>query len=199
MFTWLPMTHLPRPPAHFIQQAHKIAQDHSLPDSVAHMSAPEHRVRSIVKNRVTKQSRCQQSREMGVDWTQWVRDNIVNEFLETGVRVSLPVSDTHGAHTDPLRKWKLYYLLERGGDQAVTKFYRQPGFPIVRDLSDEHVIVNSMDDLEEIDSVQWPLNQWVLLNTMILHSVEQVPDLRYNFTVSINPCELATLFRPSAF
>ena len=194
MFTWLPMSHLPQPPAHFIQQAHNIAQDHSLHDTVAYMSTPEHRVRSIVKNNITKQSRCQQSRDMGADWTQWVKDNIVNEFLETGVRVSLPVSDTHGAHTDPLRKWKLYYLLERGGDQSVTKFYRQPGFPTVRDLSDEHVIVNNMDDLEEIDSVQWPLNQWVLLNTMILHSVEQVHDLRYNFTVSIKPCELSTLF-----
>lgn len=194
MFTWLPMNHLPQPPAKFIQQAHAIAHQHNLPDAVAFMSTPDHRTRSVVKDHTVKQSRCQQSRIMGEDWADWVRTNIVKDFIETGVRVSLPVSDTHGAHTDPLRKWKLYYLLERGGDSAVTKFYREPGYPIVRDQSDEHVICNNLDVLEEIDCVQWPLNQWVLLNTMVIHSVENVPNLRYNLTVSIKPCELSALF-----
>jgi len=130
------------------------------------------------------------------DWDAWVRENIVDDFIESGLRVSEPVSDTHGAHTDPLRKWKLYYLIERGGEDATTCFYRETGQPVIRDLDDGSVVCNNMDELEVIDRVQWPMNQWVLLNTMIIHGVEGIQGYRYNFTVSIKPRNLADLYLP---
>lgn len=195
MFFWLPMSHLPHPPQHFVDRAHVVANNQSLPDMVGHMSNDTHRKRTINYQGKSMQTRCQQSRDMGQDWDQWVRENIVPDFLETGVRVSYPVSDTHGAHTDSSTKWKLYYLLERGGDDAETKFYKEPGQPLERLESEHGVACNNMDSLIELESVQWPLNQWVLLNTRILHGVTQVPKIRYNFTVSIKPCELSTLFR----
>jgi hypothetical protein len=131
---------------------------------------------------------------MGEDWDAWVRENIVDDFIESGLRVSEPVSDTHGAHTDPLRKWKLYYLLERGGEEATTCFYREKGQPVIRDLDDGSVVCNNMDELEVIDQVQWPMQQWILLNTMILHGVKNIQGYRYNFTVSIKPRDLRDLY-----
>jgi hypothetical protein len=117
-------------------------------------------------------------------------------FYETGFRVNAPVgnSDTHGAHTDPGRKWKLYYLLERGGD-AVTKFYKEKGQPVVRDQSDELGTWNNIDELEIIEQVQWPMYQWVLINTMVIHSVENIQGYRCNFTISIRPQDLLNLYR----
>lgn len=195
MFTWLPMPHLPHPPEHFIQRAHTLANQHDLPDILAWTVNPTYSTRSVTKNKEIKVSRYQQSRDMGSDWTDWVRVNLIDDFIETGLRVSVPVSDTHGAHTDPMRKWKLYYLLERGGGDAVTKFYREQGQPLVRDQSDDNVSCNNMDTLEELESVQWPMNQWILLNTMVIHSVESVPNIRYNLTVGFKPCEFSKLFR----
>ena len=195
MFTWLPMPHLPKPPDHFIKRAHEIAQQHDLLDTLANTVSPDYLTRVVVKNNKEKISRYQRSRSMGEDWNDWVRNNLVTEFIETGLRVSLPVSDIHGPHTDPMRKWKLYYLIERGGHAAVTKFYKEHGRPAVRDLSDSNVVCNNMDMLEEIDSVQWPEQQWVLLNTMVLHSVEFVEGLRYNLTVGIKPGDLSSLYR----
>jgi hypothetical protein len=192
MFTCLSMAHLPNPPEVFIQRAHGLARRTDLPDSVEYMSTVEHRTRSVQRQGTIVQSRSQKGRDMGADWEQWVRENIVNDFLETGLRVSEPVSDTHGAHTDPQRKWKLYYLLERGGDDAVTCFYKEKDQPVVRDL-DDMVVCNNMDELEVIDRVQWPMHQWVLLNTMIIHGVEGIQGYRTNFTVSIKPRDLRDL------
>ena len=195
MFTWLSMAHLPNPPEVFIQRAHDMARRTDLPDTVEYMSTVQHRTRSVQRQGMIVTSRAQKSRDMGEDWDTWVRENIVDDFIETGLRVSEPVSDTHGAHTDPLRKWKLYYLLERGGNDAVTCFYKEKAQPVVRDL-DDMVVCNNMDELEVIDRVQWPMHQWVLINTMIIHGVEGIQGYRYNFTVSIKPRDLADLYLP---
>ena len=77
----------------------------------------------------------------------------------------------------------------------MTKFYKERGQPTVRDQSDDNIVCNNMDMLEEIDSVQWPDQQWVLLNTMILHSVESIKGIRYNLTVGIKPGDLAQLYQ----
>jgi hypothetical protein len=195
MFTWLPMPHLPKPPEHFIKRAHHIARQHDLPDTTENTVTSDYHKRIVIKNNEAKISRYQRSRSMGEDWAEWVSNNLIETFIETGLRVSLPVSDTHGPHTDPMRKWKLYYLLERGGPLAVTKFYKERGQPTVRDQSDDNIVCNNMDMLEEIDSVQWPDQQWVLLNTMILHSVESIKGIRYNLTVGIKPGDLAQLYQ----
>jgi hypothetical protein len=85
----------------------------------------------------------------------------------------------------------LYYLLNRGGDDATTCFYQQKGHNAVRDEitnSDTSMIsVNNYDELTVIDRVQWPMRQWVLLNTMVLHGVEGVTGPRNNLTISIAP------------
>lgn len=194
MFTWLPMAHLPDPPAIFTKRAGELSTRTDLPDLVDQMKLAPYRVRSVQRNGTIVQSRSQKGRDMGSDWEQWVRENIVDDFIETGLRVSEPVSDTHGAHTDPLRKWKLYYLLERGGDDAVTCFYKEKGYPVVRDLDDQMIVCNNMDELELIEQVTWPMKQWVLINTMIIHSVENIQGYRYNYTVSITPRDLRDLY-----
>jgi hypothetical protein len=195
MFTWLPMAHLPDPPEIFTQRASDLLGRTDLPNIVDQMKLAPYRVRSVQRKGTIVQSRSQKGRDMGADWEQWVRENIVDDFIETGLRVSEPVSDTHGAHTDPLRKWKLYYLLERGGDNAVTCFYKEKGHPVVRDLNDEMIVCNNMDELELIEQVTWPMKQWVLINTMVIHSVENIQGYRYNFTISIPPQDLRDLYR----
>ena len=194
MFTWLPMSHLPNPPDVFVQQAHDLAQQAHVPDTAKFISDDNYRNRLIRRRGNDVISRYQQGRDLGPEWAKWVGNNIIKNFIETGLRVSEPVSDTHGAHTDPFRKWKLYYLLERGGPSAVTCFYRQKGHDIVRDQSDNHITCDNIDQLEIIDQVQWPMKQWVLLNTMILHGVSNVQGYRYNLTVSIKPQDLRNFY-----
>lgn len=194
MFTWLPMAHLPQVPDYFLNIASELIQNP--PDGDVEFvdqqtGVEQYKNRKLVKDGSVIGSRRQRGLQMPSEWGEWVKKNIVKEYIETSVRVSEGNSTVHGAHCDFRRKWKLYYLLERGGDGATTTFYQQRDFPIVRDeitdLDSELITCNNYGDLTIVDRVQWPLHQWVLLNTMILHGVEGVTGSRSNFTVGIKP------------
>jgi hypothetical protein len=194
MFTWFSMTHLPAVPDYFIQIAHQLVQespsgDVDFANDITNLD--EYKNRQLIRNGSEISSRRQRGLKMPPDWDTWVRENIIREYIETGVRISEGHGTVHGAHCDFRRKWKLYYLLDRGGTDAITVFYQQRGFPIVReeitDQDTELITCNDYQELIVVDRVQWPLNQWVLLNTMILHGVEGITGTRTNFTVSIRP------------
>ena len=195
MFTWLPMNHLPQVPDHLVQVAENLIQQNPSGDG-------EYFVKNVKdleqywKRRLTGDgrdlpSRTQRSLPMPQEWHTWVQQNIVKEYIETSVRVSEGQGNIHGAHCDFRRKWKLYYLLNRGGDDATTCFYQQKGHNAVRDEitnNDTSMIsVNNYDELTVIDRVKWPMRRWVLLNTMVLHGVEGVTGPRNNLTISIAP------------
>lgn len=194
MFTWLPMSHLPQVPDYFVKIAQQLI--HNPPpgndkfvDQITNDN--EYKNRQLVKNGAVIGSRRQRGLQMPADWGDWVKKHIVKEYVETSVRISEGNSAVHGAHCDFRRKWKLYYLLDRGGDNALTFFYQQRGFPVVREEITDHdtelITCNNYKELTVIDQVQWPIHQWVLLNTMILHGVEGVTGNRANFTVGIRP------------
>lgn len=201
MFTWLPMDHLPQVPDHLVKIANNLIDNKMDGDSdfVKQIDHSLYQNRTLKLNNGSKViSRMQRGIMMPSEWDQWVKENIVSEFIETSIRVSEGSSETHGAHCDFRRKWKLYYLLSRGGDTATTYFYKQKGYPIVReeitDQDTQLISVNDYSELEIVDSVQWPLNQWVLLNTMVLHGVEGITGLRTNFTIGIRP-DYSLLFK----
>jgi len=194
MFTWLPMFHLPKVPDHFVQQSHDLSKNTNTKDidnPKIKLDIDQYYNRKLNINGVLLPTRVQQGIDLGSDWCQWVQENIVSEFIETSIRVSVGNSEIHGAHCDFRRKWKLYYLLDSGGDQATTHFYQQKNYPIVREeiTNDDTASITVCDysELTVIDSVQWPLQQWVCLNTMILHGVTGITGARSNLTISIEP------------
>jgi len=199
----MPLPHLPQVPENFIKIAHNLMDENPNGPKVdaaiydPKMNLANYDNRKLYKDGKIIESRKQKGHEMPLEWNQWVRDNIVPEFIETSLRISVGNSETHGAHCDFGRKWKLYYLLERGGNDATTYFFKQKGFPIVRedcDNSNSLITVTDYSELEVIESVQWPLNSWVALNTMILHGVDNIVERRSNFTISI-PTDYRLLFK----
>jgi hypothetical protein len=206
VFTWLPMAHLPKVPEFFVDRARLLAGSVDLEQhaDVLHTrmkNQHEYKSRKLKIAGRDLSSRYQISLPMGPDWADWVAKNLVSTVIETSARLSLGESSVHGAHCDLGRKWKLYYLIDRGGDDVQTVFYRQHGHPIVRneikDHDDRSVVCNDYHALEEIDRAQWPLCSWVLINTMILHGVINVKGTRLNLTVSVDPWFDQLLLRPS--
>jgi hypothetical protein len=194
MFTWLPMYHLPQIPQHFLDQATTLISNGTPVEvygSEIRQDLNTYNDRMLLIDGLSIPSRSQKGIMLGSDWHQWVQQNIVPTFLETSIRISTGSSEVHGAHCDFGRKWKLYYLLERGGEHATTHFYRQKNHSIVREeitnQDTKMLAVTDYSQLEIIDSVQWPLGQWVCLNTMILHGVTGITGRRTNFTISVEP------------
>lgn len=218
VFTWLPIPRLPKVPQHFIDRAYEICRDAEAMTFTDEnkmwdlgIVRPSEYHRTLIKNGVEMPTRIQRTYFMGEEWEQWVRENIFPTFVETSVRPNLPgpgshVETTqHGPHCDNPGKCRLYYLVDRGGEDAETVFYYKPGTNILVYDVDKHyeenngapITENNIDLLEEVDRVRFPLNEWVLLNGYILHGIDNVTGMRINFNVSIRPEDFTFDIRPT--
>ena len=189
LFTWIPLN-LPRVPDKFIERTVSMAQQASnkqVENTAVNQGDPAYTNRKLLKDGKEINSRIQYGYKLGDDWEQWVRENIYSDFINTGGRLSVGTdTTTHGAHADSQHHgtpvYKLYYLIDSGG--ASTLFFKEHGQPIVRVGTTDNICrCDDYSKLEVIDRVQFPAGQWVLLNTNILHGVEDVTGSRINLAV----------------
>lgn len=190
MFSCLPLGTLPPVPQHFVDRAIELAKRGGENLCAKDYTQSGYLTRDVktVDGTVTK-SRHVESYAMGEDWEQWVRENIISEYLETGVRSSVGFgSAIHGVHVDAPVKWKFFYLVEEGGDNVITTFYLEPGHPAVRYSTPDN-IVHSVDysELIPIDPVHIPVGQWVFFDTRVMHGVENILGNRTMLVVSVDP------------
>lgn len=115
------------------------------------------------------------------EFEQWVCENITDEFNDIGVCVSEPGLDHSGPHRDQSRNYTLLYLLQSGGDNATTKFWktREPELEL-------HNYYSSYDELELLDQISAPLETWCILDSKAIHSVENISEGRVSIQVSLN-------------
>jgi len=85
-------------------------------------------------------------------------------------------------HVDASRFYNIQYLLELGGGNVETAWYKEKGKDILRpDLKGNFNLKETIDDyerVEEIDRVCLPVGKWVCLNVGILHAVENMESRR---------------------
>ena len=190
MFSCLPLDTLPKVPKHFVDRAIQLAAQggKNLCDKDYTQSGYLTRDVKTADGTITK-SRHVESYTMGDDWEQWVRDNIINEYLETGVRTSVGFnSNIHGVHVDNPIKWKFFYLIEEGGENVITTFYLEKGHTAVRYSTPDNMVYSvDYSNLIPIDPVHIPLEQWVLFDTRIMHGVENILDNRTMLVISVDP------------
>jgi hypothetical protein len=84
-------------------------------------------------------------------------------------------------HCD-LRRWAINYIIELGGPEVTTTFYRQPGFPVVREPCTEMPDNSNLIILEQ--KIVEP-NRWHILNTNVLHGIENAVTQRQAITVGL--------------
>lgn len=198
MFTWLPMLAIPPVPQHFVDRALDMVHSPDFQNEISNhynKSPNSHKFeeRKLLKDGKEINTLCLRGKRLGDDWEQWVRENIISEFVNTGVRIALGENTTvHGAHADtwtgdPTRATcKFYYLLEDGGDNVETIFYKEKNQPLERKSTPQHpVTIYDYSTIEEIERFKIPLNQWILLNTNVLHGVENVTGKRTHLTVTV--------------
>lgn len=204
MFTWLPQPQIPNPPQRFIDQALRAATNYGdFQNTALNQLDPKYKNRKLIKDGQRTNSRMQYGIDLGKDWQDWVCNNIMDDYISTGARVSAGENTTtHGAHCDSWIEgkpcYKLYFLVDRGGDRAVTCFFREKGQPLERQGTLENIVyVDDYDQLDVIDEVRFPMQQWILFNPNILHGVENVTSARTNLVVIFNDASIKVLFQRS--
>jgi len=121
------------------------------------------------------------------EWENWVVENIQPELKGNGINV-FERGPVVAPHVDANRNFSLQYLLETGGDSVETAWYREKGKdilrPDIRHVFDLNKIVLDYDQLIELDRIVLPKNQWVCLNTNVLHAVENIQGRRMSLQIS---------------
>jgi hypothetical protein len=132
-----------------------------------------------------------------MDFGDWVRQNITEEFDEISAQIIENGSST-GPHTDRYRRWHLFYLLESGGDNVETVWYQEPDKPVWRD---EFVVFSDYSKLNELYRCVLPTNTWILFNSRIIHDVQNMSGTRKTLTVDLYsmPEEFRTLAESANF
>jgi hypothetical protein len=132
------------------------------------------------------------------EFDQWVAQNLDEDVGAVGAELTprhgVALYDDHSTffapHVDISRDYALMYILDTGGTQVETSWYRQKGHPLLRpDLKavfDLDQVPQNFDDLEEIDRVCFPMHKWICINSAILHAVENVESVRVAIQISRN-------------
>jgi hypothetical protein len=184
MFTYRILKNLPSVPEHFVDAALELKK-------YVNTDRPEDNLDDWYKSRklsingeivpVTYQTRLDVNRE----FYQWVHENIHPAGFDCGVSFTNGRLGKHqGPHTDLTRDFTMLYLLEPGGPNTATYFYLEDGEPVER--TQRQAVCNDFSKLTVLERVQFPLRQWVILNTMILHGVQDIENVRVSFQVSVN-------------
>jgi hypothetical protein len=122
----------------------------------------------------------------------WIKENINCNFNQIGLQKIDPVNEERKllVHCDKEpRRWTILYIVDLGGDNIYTHFYKEKNKPLVRNFAE---VTNQLDDLEQLASAKFESNSWVLLNGLILHDVDPISRPRIAITGSIwseDPCE----------
>lgn len=196
MLTQITIPQIPHPPREIINRAQAIVDtynngtaDLSTDPDNAYIYNTGYADRVYHRNGIATKTRRQHVFSIGEDFEKWTADNIHPFAYEAGLSVSVPKGlPGQGPHCDLRRRYALNYILDCGGDNVRTVWYKEKGFPIER-LHDSGPEGKSYwadyPNVEVIDDVVLGPGIWVLLNTRILHSVENITGYRCFLTVSL--------------
>jgi len=115
------------------------------------------------------------------EFDDWVREHAQQDPKGCGINV-FENGILVAPHVDASRLYNIQYVLETGGDEVDTVWYREKGREIERpDLRGNFNLSDTIDDysrVEEIDRVRIPVGKWISLNVGILHAVENMQSRR---------------------
>ena len=124
--------------------------------------------------------------------SEWLRLNIpgtknVNRFCYQ--HAYHKTGGYHLVHSDIARDYALNYMIETGGDNAWTSWWREKEKPEIRDAKCgggyNASTISTYKDLELLDTVKLEKGKWYVMATCVLHDVGKIIGLRKSITINI--------------
>lgn len=192
MITHLNLHDYPKIPVEFYQEFLDQDIDTVPKDQAVNYTYSNSEYRTRLTNRYGQmlKGKTQYRIAIGKKFEQWIKNAFGAEdqdqwYMDSGFTflIGLEGNETICApHTDT-RHWGLYYLVSRGGEDVTTNYWIEKDKPVIRESL---ITIGNYDDLNLLDSVQFPVNTWVLMNSRIIHSVENLTGDRKSIQVSLN-------------
>jgi len=182
--TCLPLPFLSSPPEQYVEQSLEYKTQEL---SNAFGSPSFYSSRMVAKDGVLYQTRSQKRIPLEGDFTEWCHENIDPKCYHCSICVADGPGPYHGPHVDPYRDYGLLYVTDTGGSSVTTSFWQKKNSPMIypRD-TEQFVSEDYSDELILIDRFVLQPNQWYLLNTRIIHSVENATSRRISLQCSLD-------------
>lgn len=121
------------------------------------------------------------------DLQDWLHNNITTNLALAGLQ-TMTWSEGHDQRKDVLphcdrRNWAINFIIEPGGPAVTTSFYLEPGQPTFRPAGCR---IDRHDKLIQVWSGVIEPGRWHIINTRVLHGVENVATQRRAVTIGIN-------------
>lgn len=169
-----------------------------LVDFAAHINDPgvtlEFGVRDTLWEQQTDKMSSYRRLDASGNLRSWIEENITQNspgvldislaFFNFGEEIV----DKFHAHLDLSRFYTFTYLVDTGGNNVITKFWKEPGQPYWRPElnSKQDEIAKINHTLELIDSVKIDKNRWAIVNAKGFHSVEGMTGCRCGIQISLD-------------
>jgi len=115
--------------------------------------------------------------------SDWIHQHLSDQYTDCGLSVIHGPDGLLAPHTDQTRRFAVLYTFDTGGADVRTAFYQEDGYPVERELRE---FGTDYDRLNEVHTVQFPLRTWVIMNTNVLHSVENLVSDRVQIQFGLN-------------
>lgn len=113
----------------------------------------------------------------------WLHSHLTADYTDAGLSVISGPDATLLPHTDQTRNYAVLYTFEPGGPDVETCYWQEHGYPADRGLREFGTDYSKLDLLH---SIKIPLRTWVILNTNVLHSVENCYNDRIQIQMGVN-------------
>jgi hypothetical protein len=114
-------------------------------------------------------------------------------FVQTQTPATKTGTSTHIVHTDVKRVAALNYHWELGGDNVTNRWYQEKGKPVLRPKTRPGIQTDTgkvnYRDLEVLDEVKTKAHCWYMLNTAVLHDVQNIESRRQGLTICFENAE----------
>lgn len=121
---------------------------------------------------------------LGDEALTWARTNISPEASDIRFSFTSPGKNHILPHTDRSRSYTMIYLLDAGGPEVDTVFYRRRDNP--RLIWPRNTYECDYSNVEEIHRIRIRLHDWTLINNEVLHSVQNMISSRISYNISFD-------------
>lgn len=139
------------------------------------------------------------SKNINPELAEWIYKNIIQDTKSIEIGCQVATNGVHIVHSDINRRYAINYMIELGGDDAWTSWYKELNKPINRSKRTGNTQADTgyvgYENLELLDSVKFKKNKWYLIATNILHDVDNIVGDRKSISISIRPYKEKRIFK----
>ena len=151
--------------------------------------------RSVTKNNEIYSAGVYAGQHVGTELESWIKKHIIAEWTNLGYsKISPPCL---GPHLDRTRFYTLQYIIDTGGSEVSTVFYRARSENLQMETG-KGLYFNDYSQLEPFEAFYAQSGEWYLINGRQIHSVENIQSTRVAVQIGLmrDPIEEFLLVPP---